>query len=76
MSTETITLEIDVDAAQVFRSASTNEQEKLQVLFGFWLKEYAKADTASLKETMDAISKKAQSRGLTPEILGSILEAE
>jgi hypothetical protein len=74
MSTETITLKIDADAVQAFKSASTTEQEKLQVLLGMLLKEYARADTSSLKATMDEISEKAQSRGLTPEILASILK--
>ena len=76
MSTEIITLEVDSEAARVFRSASTEEQEKLQVLLGIWLKEYARADGSSLKETMNDISRKAQSRGLTPEILESILKEE
>jgi hypothetical protein len=76
MATEAITLEVDLDAAQAFKSVSVEEREKLQVLLGIWLKEYAKADAASLKETMDEISRKAQSRGLTPEILKSILEEE
>ncbi|MBC7912204.1 MAG: hypothetical protein H7Y30_16985 [Pyrinomonadaceae bacterium] len=74
MSTEIITLEIDSEAAQAFKSASTDERRKLQVLLGIWLKEYAKTETVSLKETMDEISEKAQSRGLTPEILESIQE--
>jgi hypothetical protein len=76
MSTEAITLEIDSEAAQAFKSVSDEEREKLQVLLGIWLKEYAKADAISLKETMNDISQKAQSRGLTPEILESILEDE
>ncbi len=76
MSTEIITLEVDSEAARVFRSASTEEQEKLQVLLGILLKEYARADGTSLKETMNDISRKAQSRGLTPEILESILKEE
>jgi hypothetical protein len=74
MSTETITLEIDSEAAQAFKSVPISEREKLQILLGIWLKEYAKAGTVSLKETMSEISRKAQSRGLTPEILKSILE--
>ncbi|MDQ3754303.1 MAG: hypothetical protein M3371_06175 [Acidobacteriota bacterium] len=76
MATETITLEIDAEAAQAFKSVSANEREKLQVLLGIWLKEYAAADSASLKDTMDEMSEKAQSRGLTPDILQSILEEE
>jgi hypothetical protein len=76
MSTETITLEVDSETAQVFNSASTQEQEKLRVLLGLWLKEYARADSASLKEMMNDISRSAEGRGLTPEILESILEEE
>lgn len=76
MVTETITLEIDSEAAQAFNSVSADERRKLQVLLGIWLKEYAKANNISLKETMTGISEKAQSRGLTPEILESILEEE
>lgn len=71
MSTEAITLEVDSEAARFFRSASTEEQEKLQILLGIWLKAYARADGTSLKETMNNIGRKAQSRGLTPEILES-----
>jgi hypothetical protein len=76
MATETITLEVDSEAAQAVKSVPASEWKKLQVLFGIWLKEYAKADTISLKETMNEISEKAQSRGLTPEILESVLEEE
>ena len=76
MSTEVIKITVDSEAAQVFRSASTAEQEKLQELFGIWLKEYARADSSSLKETMNDISRKAQSKGLSPEILDTILGEE
>ena len=69
MSTEVINVEVDSEAARVFNSASAEEREKLQVLLGIWLKEFARADLSSLKETMDEISRKAQSRGLTPEVM-------
>ena len=73
MSTEVISVEVDSEAARVFKSASAEEREKLQVLLGIWLKEFARADASSLKETLDEISRKAQSRGLTPEVLETIL---
>lgn len=76
MSTETITLEIDSEAARLFNSASAEEREKLKVLLGVWLKEYARADAPSLRETMDELSRSAQDRGLTPEILESALNEE
>ncbi|HYH84336.1 MAG TPA: hypothetical protein VEX60_02575 [Pyrinomonadaceae bacterium] len=68
MATEIITLEIDSEAAQAFKAVSANEREKLQVLLGIWLKEFARADSASLKATMDEMSEKARGRGLTSEI--------
>jgi hypothetical protein len=76
MSTEAITIEVDSETARFFKSASTEEQAKLQALLGIWLKEYARADAVSLKETMTETSQKAQGRGLTPQVLESILEEE
>jgi hypothetical protein len=76
MSTERITLEVDSEAARVFESASPAERGKLQALLGAWLKEYARADAASLTETMNEVSRKAQERGLTPEILDSVIGEE
>lgn len=73
MATETITLEIDSEAAQALQSVSAEGREKLQVLLGIWLKEYIKADDASLRESMNEISEQAKNRGLTPETLDSIL---
>lgn len=76
MATETITLEIDSDAAQAFRAVSAEQRAKLQVLLGIWLREYSKADSPALQQTMDEISDDAKSRGLTSEILESILRQE
>jgi hypothetical protein len=76
MVTEPITLQIEVDAARAFRSASADEQEKLQTLMGVLLKQYAKTDATSLKRTMDEIGERAREKGLTPELLDSILKGE
>jgi hypothetical protein len=76
MATETITIEIDSGAAQAFRSVSAEERVKLQILLGIWLKEYSGADSPTLQHTMDGISEKAKGRGLTAEILESILGQE
>lgn len=76
MVTEPITLQIEVDAALAFKSASADEQEKLQTLMSVLLREYAKTDATSLKGTMDEIGKRAQEKGLTPELLDSILKGE
>ena len=73
MAMETITLEIDSEAARALRSVSAEGREKLQVLLGIWLREFIKADDSSLLESMNEISEKAKNRGLTPETLDSIL---
>ncbi len=76
MLTESITLEVESDAARVFNDAPQGDKEKLQALFEILAKQYAEADSESLKRVMDEISGNAQSRGLTPEILDSILADE
>ena len=63
MLTEAITLEVETDAARFFNDAPQTDKEKLQALFGSWLKQYAEADVDSLKRTMDEINRNAQSRG-------------
>jgi hypothetical protein len=76
MAKETITIQVDAEAAKAYKAASEEEQKKMQALLSLWLKEIATADTASLKQLMNDISKKARERGLTPEILKSILDEE
>ena len=76
MLTESITLEVESDVARLYNDAPQTDKEKLQALFGSWLKQYAEADVDSLKRTMDEMSQTAQSRGLTPEILESLLANE
>jgi hypothetical protein len=73
MLTEPITLQVESDAARFYNDAPEIDKEKLQALFGSWLKQYAEADADSLKRTMDEISRNAKDRGLTPEILESLL---
>ena len=76
MLTETIALEVESDVARFYNDAPKTDREKLQALFGNWLKHYAEADVDSLKRVMDEISQNARSRGLTPEILESLLTDE
>ena len=47
---------------------------KLRLLLSLWLREFA-VSPRPLKVIMDEISEKARSRGLTPEILESLLNA-
>ncbi|MGI8670283.1 MAG: hypothetical protein ACR2J3_10645 [Aridibacter sp.] len=76
MLTETITLQVESDAARFYNDAPQTDKQKLQALFGSWLKQYADADAETLKRTMDEISRNAQDKGLTTEILESLLADE
>ena len=73
MATEAITIQVDRDAARVFNTAPPEEQKKMEALLSLWLKEIAAADTRPLKVVMDEIGQEAQRRGMTQEILDSIL---
>jgi len=76
MATEAITIQVDSEAAKVFNGAPAEEQKKMEALLSLWLKEIAAADTRPLKDVMDEIGREAQRRGMTPEILDSLLKDE
>ena len=75
MTTEEITIRVDRAAALAFKSASAEERRKLEVILSIRLQEAFYPDT-SLQEVMDDMSREAQARGLTPEILQSLLNDE
>ena len=76
MSTSTISIEVDADAARVFREASADEQRKLQLLLDMRLRELTTRRARPLEDIMDEIGRKAESLGMTPEMLKSILQDE
>jgi len=76
METATISLEVDADSARAFAAASMEEQRKLQLLLSLRLRELMSRPVRPLKEVMDEIGRKAEARGLTPEIVDSLLRDE
>lgn len=74
MATETITLQVDREAARAFNAAPPADQRKMAALLSLWLKDVAMADPEALKRLMTDISKKARDRGLSPEILERLLK--
>ena len=72
---EQITVSVDSDVARLYRSASDHERRKLDLLVNLCLRDAAESGK-SLQDTMLEISRNAQRRGLTPEILQSILGDE
>ncbi len=75
MTLATIEVKVDEKTAQLYRKAGKEEREKIRLLLGLWMREFEESDL-SLTDLMDDISDKAQSRGLTPEILESLLQDE
>jgi uncharacterized lipoprotein YddW (UPF0748 family) len=72
MGTKTITIHVSPEAACVYETATVEQQRKLDALLSLKLTEVARTKRP-LEEIMSEISRKAQERGLTPEILESIL---
>ena len=76
MATANITIEVDEAAAKAFAEASAEEQQKLQLLLSLRLQELTSAPDKSLQTVMDEIGRAAEARGLTPEILETLLRDE
>jgi hypothetical protein len=70
VQTEEISVRVDPEAARAYRAASEQERRKLDLLLSLRLHDALRPGD-SLEELMRDISRKAQERGLTPEILES-----
>jgi hypothetical protein len=73
LGTEQITIRVNPDAANAYRNASEAQRRKLDLLLSLRLSE-ATRSPGSLEHIMDQISRSAQARGLTPEILADLLK--
>lgn len=74
MPNPTVTIPLDPQTARAYEGASPEEKRKIQVLLGLWLRELASGEQQSLDQLLDELGRRAQSRGLTPEILESLLK--
>ena len=74
MPAETITIPLDPEAAKIYKAAPAEDKKKMQALLSLWLRDLAMREPSTLKEIMDDLSRKAQARGLTPEVLESLLK--
>ena len=72
MKTEEITIQVPAELARAYRTASEEDRRKMDLLASFQLTEFLRS-RESLEEVMDEMSREACPRGLTPEILDSIL---
>ena len=70
--TALITVLVDADVADNYLSASTSDRRKLDLLVNLRLRE-ATESQGPLQQIMREVSRNARRRGLTPEVLKSIL---
>jgi hypothetical protein len=74
MPSPTITIPLDPQTAQAYDSASPQEKRKIQALLSLRLRELTSGQYPSLQQVLDEVGRKAKARGLTPEILDSLLK--
>ncbi|AFZ02484.1 hypothetical protein [Calothrix sp. PCC 6303] len=77
ISQEQITIEVSSEVAQAYRNATEQERKELQLKIATIIQSEfqtnRQSNIANLRNTMDIASREAQSKGLTPEILESVL---
>jgi hypothetical protein len=76
MATTTIAIQVEPEAAKAFAAASPEEQRKMQLLLSLRLQDLTTPQGKPLQAVMDEIGARAAARGLTPEILESLLRDE
>ena len=76
MPPATISIEVDEDTALAFAEATEDQRRKLQLLLKLRLRELTVSPSRSLKQIMDEMGQEAEARGLTPEILESLLHGD
>ena len=72
-STQEITIKVSPKVAVAYQNATEQEKQRLQTLVTLFLERDTSNNTDLLGVIMNEISARAQKRGLTPEILESIL---
>ncbi len=75
METRVIRIRVSTEAAQAYETANEVEQRKLNALLSLKLSDVGRAEKP-LEVVMSEISRKARERGMTPEILESILNEQ
>jgi len=70
---QTISIQVSSEAAKAYRKASEPERKKMELLLSLRLLEVSRA-RKPLQDVMREISRSAQERGLTPEILDDLLK--
>jgi hypothetical protein len=76
MTTDTISIDVEADAAKAYREAPAEDRRKYDLLLSLRLRELTSAPMRPLAKIMDELSAEAQAKGLTPELLEDLMRAE
>lgn len=76
MAMATISIQVDEEAAKAYAEVSPHERSKIECLLRLRLQDLTLRPRRSLKAVMDEIGQQAEARGLTPELLESLLNDE
>jgi hypothetical protein len=68
-----ISIEVSPETAEAYQSASPEDKERVRILVNLLMKKPREDNIDFLSKLMDEISDRAEARGLTPEILESLL---
>ncbi len=75
MATTGLTIQVSEESARAFARLSPEDQRKIQLLLDLCLRDLtiSPLPRKSLQAVMDEIGQKAAARGLTPDVLESLL---
>jgi hypothetical protein len=73
MTSSTISISVDDSTALAYSQASVEQQQKIQLLLRLRIRDLCLPSDVSLQQIMDDIGTKAAARGLTPQILETLL---
>lgn len=74
MANPTITIPLDPQTARAYGSVAPEQKRKIQALLSLWLRELTAGEPPALQEVLEEAGRKAQERGLTAEMLDSLLK--
>jgi hypothetical protein len=69
---QTITIEVDPEVAEFDNAASSQSRQKLSAILNLKLRDAARPSRSTI-EIMDEMSQQAESNGLTPAMLSTLL---
>jgi hypothetical protein len=74
MANPSITIPLDPQTAKAYEAANPDQKRKIQALLSLRLRELTSVETPPLDKILSEASQKAKARGLTPELLESLLK--